>query len=216
MGRRHFPRCNGSASRLLFPSLGICAVEQEPCKLLRARPFSFPSSLTKEPSKARRRGLDICRRLGGPAWSLKRSSDLSSLIDGHKPPGSTPRVGKEVPPRKVPFHMLILAYKYRSGAAEQQRALGRRERAPPERLLPSRTSPHPEHSGCARMTATAATGSTHKLPNTKEERKVGPLHAAVPTRARRRHLHTAQGRWVLGPRALLLGKRKMPIFPLLF
>lgn len=107
------------------------------CKLLRARPFSFPSSLTKEPSKARRRRLDICRRLGGPAWSLKRSSDLSALIDGHKPPGWTSRVGKEVPPRKVAFHMLILGYKYSRGAAEQQRACWERER-PTAQVPPSR------------------------------------------------------------------------------
>lgn len=121
----------------------VCELNREPCKLLRARPFSSPSSRTKDPSKAQRRRPDICRRLGGPAWSLKRSSDLSALIDGHKPPGSTPRVGKEVPPRKVAFQMLIWGYKYSRGAAEQQRARLEGERAT-ARASPSHPFPfHP-------------------------------------------------------------------------
>lgn len=97
-------------------------IEQEPCKLLPARPFCFSSPLTKDPYKARLWRPDICRRLGGPPRSLKRSSALSALIDGHKPLGSTPRVGKEVPPRRAPFHMLILGYKYSGGAEEKQSA----------------------------------------------------------------------------------------------
>lgn len=156
----------------------LCKLNEEPCKLLRARPFSFPSSRTKDPSRAQRRRLDICRRLGGPAWSLKRSSDLSALIDGHKPPGSTPRVGKEVPPRKAAFQMLIWGYKYsRGGAAEQQRARLEGElasaRAPPPHPFPSCPVPScRSRAGCwSRMTAAATTG-THKVASTKEERKV--------------------------------------------
>lgn len=142
MSRRHFPRCNSTASRLLCPSLGICAngTRSRASCSERAR---FPSLLAEQriPQSQRRR-LDICRRLGGPAWPLKRSSDLSALIDGHKPPGSTPRVGKEVPPRKVAFQMLIWGYKYSRGAAEQQRAHLEGQRAAAERLLPSRPVPH--------------------------------------------------------------------------
>lgn len=149
-------------------------MSKEPRKLLRARPFCFPPSLTKDPYKAKLWRLDICRRLGGPAWSLKRCSDLSALIDGHKPLGSTPRVGKEVPPRQGPFHMLILGYKYSRGAEERQRACRDRER-PTTRVPPPRPCPRsvPGRPGWITMTAAATASGVHKLSSTKEERKVG-------------------------------------------
>lgn len=158
-------------------------MSEELCKLLRARPFSFPSSLTKDPSKARRRRLDICRHLGGPAWSLKRSSDLSALIDGHKPPGSTPHVGKEVPPSKVPFHMLILGYKYSRGATSSKEPIRKGSDPLPECLLPIPSSRHPGRAGWITMTAAATPGGTHKLASTKEERKVGPPRTPAPMHA---------------------------------
>lgn len=55
---------------------------------------------------------------------MKRSSDLSALIDSHKPLVSTPRVGKGVQPRKALIHMLILGYKYRQSAEERQERQG--------------------------------------------------------------------------------------------
>ncbi|XP_009672401.2 enhancer of split mgamma protein isoform X2 [Struthio camelus] len=102
--------------------------------------------------------------------SLKRSSDLSALIDGHKPLGSTPRVGKGVQPRKAPFHMLIRGYKYSS---EKQSAHEEREQAgaqvPPFRRLPPSIS---EPTAWITMTAAATASGGQRLSSTKEERKL--------------------------------------------
>lgn len=109
---------------------------------------------------------------------MKRSSDLSALIDGHKPPGSTPHVGKEVPPRKISFHMLILGYKY---SREEQRSskepVGKGSDPLPECPCPVLLAAG--RAAWIAMTAAASAGGTHKLASTKEERKVGPLRPAV-------------------------------------